>query len=379
MRIKLICLILPVLLIASCNKKDSPAVENQEIQSIIPGLWLASFSDADNWTTYEFTETNRVNVKQAENGNYDSGTGFYFIDNNILTGSYLTDRGKTVYIDWSIESASIFEINYKLYNDNTYLGNSAIYRIISETRIETGDTEYLDFRAICGSDKVSDLTSLNNSIAIVDPTTGGITGVSEGATFITFKTPGGYVAIQIEIVDEISIFAESIVGTWIYDNPVEKEWQRSKFFADGYVYIEWSSGIYDLDESGDGYYTIHDNNRVVFTVTTPYGLTINQEWVSEDINSFIWTYNAVSDNIPVGKYTAQRLLASINLDVLETVEPDYKNLLGKYCEIKGFLSHDTKIATVDGITGDITGVSPGRTYVNVNTSYGAGVVEVNVE
>lgn len=372
--------VIPVLWLSSCN--DDPKEEHQpfaqNVAELIVGNWLSSSSDANDWITYEFSATSRIKVELSKSGYYDSGDGYFSVQENKLTGSYTTARGQSLYMDWVIEEGTAFEINYKLYDNNTYLGESSIYKILSAEEVENGNTFTPSYRTICGSENVSDFISLNKAIASVDSSNGEITGVSQGTAFITFMTPNGHAAIKIEVTAKKKTFTELVVGTWIYDNLSDKEWQRAKFIADGYIHVEWATkDSYNLDETAQGNYTINDHT-VKFTVSTPYGIQFNQIWETEEINDFTWTYKAFSDGADVGKYTAQKLLESVSIELGETYDPNYKTLIADY-EITGYSSHNKKIADVNSSSGQITAISKGRTYIDVITSKGAGVIEVNIE
>ena len=376
----LLAAVIPAFVLSSCRETtdENPGMSAADLAEVIPGTWLSSASDADDWITYEFTETSRVNVEFQEDGRRDAGSGYYFIEEGgVLTGSYSTESGETFYLDWTVSSVSAFEIGYGLYDNNTYLGEASIYRLVSTLSVEDGGALLPDYMAVCGSRNVSDFVSLDTSVATVDPVTGEISGVSAGTAFITFRTPGGHAAIRVEVNAGMKDFAELMLGTWIYDNLEEKEWQKTRFDSSGYVYAEWTlSGIYELDESGGGYYTV-DGTGVEFTITTSYGMQIQNEWTTEEINDFIWTYSVMSYGAVVGRYTGHRLLETLHLRSGESVEPDYQSLVGDY-EVTGFGSHIPSVASVDG-TGRITAQSVGRTYIDVGTRLGAGVIEVNVE
>ncbi len=141
--------------------------------------------------------------------------------------------------------------------------------------------------------------------------------------------------------------------------------------------MEWANPYsYNTIETASGYYSLSDNN-CSFEVTTPYNLKLNNKWVTKEINDFTWSYNAYSDNQSVGTYTAQRLLGTVSLQPGEKVCPIYSDLTFGYA-VTGYSSKDSSVARVDATTGEITAADYGRTYINVETSEGAGVYEVYV-
>lgn len=357
-----------------------PTPEQLNVAENIIGNWLLASSTANEWATYEFTETSRINATTFENNKLQSGIGFYWIDEDkaSVTGSFDYGDGQLpVYVDWVVEKVQPFELSLKLYNDNQYLGNSSIYRILSTVMVEVNETTEINFKSICGTDNVSDFNILDASVASVS-STGEVCGLKVGETFMTFKTQRGIVAIKVEVLPGPKTFAELTVGTWIYDKPSEKEWQATTFVSDGFVDVKWANPYsYNSIETANGYYTLTDNN-CVFSATTSYNMTLNQKWATEEINDFIWTYQCFSDNQSVGKYTGHRLLGTVTLKPGETATPEYSELTFGY-DVVGYSSNALSIATVNTETGEITAVDYGRTYINVNTAKGAGYFEVNVE
>ncbi len=359
---------------------DEPKSDQLNVAENIIGNWLLASSTANEWATYEFTETSRIKATTFEHNKLQSGTGFYWVDEDkaSVTGNFDYGDGKLpVYVDWVVEKVQPFELTLKLYNNNQYLGNSSIYRILSNAIVEVNEISELNFKAICGTDNVSDFNILDKSVASVS-STGELNGLKVGETYMTFKTQGGIAAIKIEVSPAPKTFTELVVGTWIYDMPSEKEWQTTTFVSDGFVDVKWANPYsYTTIETANGYYTLTDND-CVFSIKTPYDMTYNQKWKTDEINDFIWTYHCFLDNQSVGKYTGHRLLGTVALKPGETTTPDYSNLTFGY-DVVGYSSNAISIASVNTETGEITALDYGRTYINVNTAKGAGYFEVNVE
>lgn len=365
------------LLAFSCkDEKDEPVIPRNVAENLV-GKWLLASSDAENWICYEFTETSRINVEMTEGGYYHSGEGWYSVneENAAVSGSYETERKETVYIDWIVEKTQAFQIDFKLYDNNTYLGAYSIYRVMSAEEVQAGVASTPDYRALCGTRDVSNFTVLDPNIVSVN-NSGEITGVSTGTTFITFSTPNGKAALRIEVIAKAKTFAERIIGSWVLDIP--GDWEVFTFEENGFVSVSWkaSSGSIQVSEPAQSTYSI-DNENVLFTVSIPSG-QMNMRFETEDINDFTWTYRVYDGSYMNGKYTVQRILESIVMEPGGIHTPDYQPLISGY-EIIGYASHNTSIATVDAVTGAITAVSRGRTYIDVQTAKGAGVIEVSIE
>lgn len=362
----------------SCkDEKDEPIVSKDVAKSIV-GKWLLASSDAENWISYEFTESSRINVELTKNGYYHTGEGWYSVNEEkaAVSGSYETERKETFYIDWIVEKTQAFQIDFKLYDNNTYLGASSVYRVMSTENVENQATLTPNYRAISGTNDVSGFTALNPAIATVNET-GEITGVSLGTTFVIFTTPNGKAAIKVEVVARAKTFAEQLIGTWVYDVPKEKTWERYTYEKNGYISAQWATfdGTHNLNESAQSTYSINDET-VTFVMSSSSG-PLNMRLETESINDFNWTYRAFESNHATGKFTVQRLLHSIIMEPGDVQTPYYQLLTSGY-EITGYASHNSSIATVDAKTGAITAVSKGRTYIDVQTAKGSGVVEVTV-
>ena len=119
-----------------------------------------------------------------------------------------------------------------------------------------------------------------------------------------------------------------------------------------------------------------DGETVTFTVSLDAG-QMNMRMVTEAINNLNWTYSAYDGSHLNGKYTAQRVLESYTLSTEEVKTPGYPGLVG-YAKIRSYKSHNEAVAKVSD-NGTITAVAGGRTYIDVNTDKGSGVIEVVVE
>lgn len=367
------------LLAVSCSDddKNEPEIPTQNVAKNIVGSWLLSTSDAENWISYEFTETSRINAEIAQSGYYGSGTGFYSIENENISGSYTTDRGQTFYLDWKVTEIAPFEIDVDIYDDNTYIGEVEIYRILSDVTVEAGTPTTPDYKKICGTNNVSEFKSIDKSMVTVDAASGELTGVKEGITFVTFETPNGTAAIKVTVSGNMKALAELIVGSWVYDAPAEKDWERFSYADNGYLSVQWATytGTRDMNESAQTTYKV-DGQNVTFTINHDIA-QMHMKFETESINDFNWTYKAYEGTHYNGKYTVQRILESLTLSPQEVKTPAYQSLVGNAL-IQGYKSHNDAVAKVND-SGEITAISKGRTYIDVTTNKGIGVIEVIVD
>lgn len=211
----------------------------------------------------------------------------------------------------------------------------------------------------------------------MDAQTGEISGKGEGITFVCFKTPKGTAAIKVCVTERKKPFAELLIGTWVYDAPQEKTWERYTYAVGDYLSVDWATtaGGVEISESAQSTYTI-SGETVSFTVKIDAG-RMSMRMETESLNDFNWTYNAFNGKVFSGKYTLQRVLESKNLSPEETTTPNYQTLVGNV-EIQSFKSHNETVAKVNE-NGMITAMSKGRTYIDVVTAKGSGVIEIIVD
>ena len=174
----------------------------------------------------------------------------------------------------------------------------------------------------------------------------------------------------------MTVQIDQLVGQWVYDHPEEGIWEVQKFLPSG-VFYYWnkvSGGWKFQNTANDGRFWIEDNDRVTCQYSLN-GVSTQIKMTIKNISDYAYTaeYN---DGAALGVFTYARLLDNVTLKPGESDSPEY-NILVK-TDIKGFKSHDTKIALVDPTSGQITGVKAGHTYVDIMTSLGTAVIEVVV-
>lgn len=169
---------------------------------------------------------------------------------------------------------------------------------------------------------------------------------------------------------------DQLIGEWVYDHPEEGVWEVQKFVNSGvFYYSNKVTGDWEFENNmNPGRFWVDDNNRVTcqFSIN---GVATQVNMTVLAITPYAYTaqYN---DGGALGTFTYARLLSKVQLKPMEKYMPDYSGLVA--IPVKGFRSHDSKIATVNTATGEITGVASGRTYIDVITDQGIAVVAVTV-
>lgn len=169
---------------------------------------------------------------------------------------------------------------------------------------------------------------------------------------------------------------DQLVGQWVYDHPEEGIWETQKFLPSG-VFYYWnkvSGGWKFQNTANGGRFQIEGNDRVScqFFIN---GVSAQIKMTILELSDYSYTaeYN---DGAALGIFTYARLLDTKQIMPGESMQPDYSALVET--GIRGFKSHDTQVASVDAMSGQITGVHSGHTYIDVVTDQGTAVVEVIV-
>lgn len=182
-----------------------------------------------------------------------------------------------------------------------------------------------------------------------------------------------------------------LANTWVYDDPATQTWERVRFTASGQFYSSYyTKAVYNIEETVNGQFSLTGGNSIVGQYRLGSGTLMNLDWTINKINEIEATFTVNTTGGLV--FTYARQIGTEDMLSGQTATPDYAALLpdtitaydtggdGTMAQphITGFSSHDTKVASVSA-DGTITANSGGRTYIDVVTSEGTAVVEVNVK
>lgn len=175
-----------------------------------------------------------------------------------------------------------------------------------------------------------------------------------------------------DIVDN-PVKMEKLTGEWVYDSPKDTLWEVITFTSSGVFYYsnDWATW-HIANDKNNGRYTLNGNN--LSGSYTIEGMAMNLEMEFKRLNDYDFVALFKDTGLT---FTYKRLLKKISMkNAGETVTPDYSSLVS--VDITAFASHDREVAVVDRTTGKITATGSGRTYIDLITSSGTGVVEVIV-
>lgn len=164
---------------------------------------------------------------------------------------------------------------------------------------------------------------------------------------------------------------EELLGEWVYDNPSDGIWETMKFVSSGVFYFSNKVDAWKIEnQNNNGRYSIDGNN-----ITGNYFLndvSMNLDMTITSISKYSFTALFHDTNL---SFTYNKLIGKKQIKPNETIFPDYEV---NNTAALGFSSHKPNVAKVDAVTGKITGVSSGHTYIDVKTSEGTAVYEVIV-
>lgn len=171
-------------------------------------------------------------------------------------------------------------------------------------------------------------------------------------------------------------YASLLVGQWVYDHPEDGVWEIMEFTSSGMFYYSNSNDLYEFEnENVNGSYFVN-GSLVTGTCKLNEYTNINLDMRILDINSVQFTAKFNETGLT---FTYAKQLKSMTIEFGEAVSLNRENLIAGGIKILGYSSHNTKIAKVDPATGEVTGMSAGRTYIDIVTSEGTAVVEIIVK
>lgn len=192
--------------------------------------------------------------------------------------------------------------------------------------------------------------------------------------------------------------------TWVYDVKEEDNFEKDSFTESGELYTYYYSTSFGVGEKQAAKYTIENGNHFITLSlvhdTKGQAQTMKIDWSIDTITPLqaTFTTNLLNDSIELNNtFTYSRLLSIYSVQIDHGILPEYKEFIpverqayktSENGKIKGytikdpkiirFKSHDPDIATVNPGSGQIVGIKKGTTYIDVVTTEGTAVVEVNV-
>lgn len=131
----------------------------------------------------------------------ESAQGTYTTDdaNKTISVSAKTPYDQRLNPEYRVTEIDRFSFNTEIYVNGTKSGEYYYQRVLASIKIAPKESEQPDYLSLVGSSQISGFSSHEEKVAAVDKTTGRITGVSKGITYIDVKTNNGIGVIEVEV------------------------------------------------------------------------------------------------------------------------------------------------------------------------------------
>lgn len=216
-------------LLASCSDDNSGTNSGPKEIVIntekIIGEWVGASSDGNQFSKMVLESDGGFNISKVENGwNVASANrkGKWIASNNVVSGTYTKMNGaedptgepvivnitlseQENYSFTAISSDNIPTEYKKLIGEvNIRRGQTVIPECLdgmNETTVKTIVTPFQIRHETVTSSKIKNLKSQNSAIATVDASTGAVTAISNGVTFVDVETSEGTATIKVVVDD----------------------------------------------------------------------------------------------------------------------------------------------------------------------------------
>lgn len=201
-------LICTVFIAVSCS--DDSDDNTLPVSDKIVGEWVYDHMDDEGvWETMKFTSSGVFyysNINVGWKFSNDTNDGRYWIeDGNRLTGTY-TLNGISANIQMTFKEISDYSFTAS-FNDGAKLGTFTYSRLIDKVTIKPGQTVTPSYSAFVPAG-INGFKSHNTSVAFVDASSGAITAVAAGHTYIDVVTDEGTAVIEVISFDEENMFED---------------------------------------------------------------------------------------------------------------------------------------------------------------------------
>lgn len=168
--------------------------------------------------------------------------------------------------------------------------------------------------------------------------------------------------------------SSQLIGEWVCNQEDDKAWKKMSFGeSDAFKYSDENMEGRNIFEE-QGMYRIISNNILECMYYNNNFSYFRNLIVSEITDNYLKVEEFEGESMGISAYV--RILESYEMKSDERIIPNYSQLVKG--NIIGFKSHEPTIAVVDSVSGEITAVFPGRTYIDVETDESVAVIEIIV-
>lgn len=204
---KLLFALMCVLSFVSCSDSSSSSEQSPDTTPVtdrIVGEWVYDRPSEGVWETMKFTSSGIFyysNVDAAWKISNTKNDGRYYVNGNDVKGTYFLN-GTAQELDITIKKISDYALT-ALFNN---IGLSFTYARLIDTKHMKPEETYTPNYSVLVRSEIIGYSSHNPKVASVDATTGKITAVSSGHTYIDVVTQDGTAVVEIISFDEDKMF-----------------------------------------------------------------------------------------------------------------------------------------------------------------------------
>ncbi|MCM1439389.1 MAG: hypothetical protein NC131_09365 [Roseburia sp.] len=208
------------------------------------GQWVYDHSEEGVWETQKFLPSGVFYYWNKVSGgwkfqNTANGGRFWIEDNDRVTCQYSLN-GISAQIKMTIKSISDYSYTAE-YNDGATLGIFTYARLLDNLQLKPGESATPEYNILV-KPSIQGLKSHNTSIALVDPTSGEITGVKSGHTYVDVMTDQGTAVIEVVVFDAENMFEDY---SYAFGKTIP---EIVELLGDDYDYIDDNNGLIYLSD-----------------------------------------------------------------------------------------------------------------------------------
>ena len=290
-------------LLASCCKEEERT--SLDLTNSI-GEWVYDHPEEGIWETMKFTSSgifyfsNRVDTWNIQN---DKNDGRYFLDGANITGTYFLN-GVSMNLNMTVSQITNYSFTAR-FNDTGL--NFTYAKLLGTVKIKPGQTMIPDY-ATYVSVGIKGYSSHKPNMVTVNATTGEITAIRSGRTYIDVITDEGTTVLEVTSFDADNLFSDY---SWALGMTIPEVVSREgndyyyRDDTDGLIYLsdeylidtlKYFTGIYDKIHVEFVQLDLNNNltsSQIVKTLKKKY------ELISEDESSCSFLTGQTIDDLPV--------------------------------------------------------------------------------
>lgn len=169
----------------------------------------------------------------------------------------------------------------------------------------------------------------------------------------------------------------TLIGEWLLASSDASQWTTYEFKS---ASLHSQTYTNHFRNEWSGYYIINDETKVISGSLQDSRGSVNYiEWQLTDAKALQLNIDIYgnSGNTLIGSSSLYKILSTQEMQEGGRLKPDYQRYTGTK-NISGFRSIDEGIAIVDEVSGELTAVGEGTTFICFNTADGTAALRVNV-